>query len=203
MSAPRPADPVAPVPVSRSVAGPETPVQRKVGFEFEVIKDDKWKVSEVDEDGSKAAKTDTKAALIDLPRGLSYVAADNGNVEFVTRPLTTLTEVREAMDAIVAFHKQLSKDRTYEKNDDDGHYLITVAGAGRAKPQATLGVKMEHVGQLVAQLEKMRDSANPEPPAPTGRRGPHESPPTRPRSRRTRISATASPKGWPTSATRT
>ncbi|MGP3948774.1 eCIS core domain-containing protein [Streptomyces sp. 7N604] len=157
MSGPRPADAGSAAADPGPVAEPEVPhVQRKVGFEFEVT-DTTWRFYEVQEGGGKRLKKDTKAALIELPGRLSYVAADNGNVEFVTRPLTTLDEVRVALRDIIAFHDQLS---TKKKHTEDS-YQIEAAGQGKAKPQATFGIKMEKINDLVESLVKLDQQQEP------------------------------------------
>lgn len=123
-------------------------VQRKVGFEFEVRAGDEWKIREENENGGKSLKKDSKAPLIDLEGGLSFVSADNGNVEFVTHPLQSLPEVRRALAAIVAFHEKLSQEGTYSQ----APYTITTSGPGTAVPQATFGIRMENVAELARTL---------------------------------------------------
>jgi hypothetical protein len=130
----------------------EPHVQRAVGFEFEVT-DTNWKFRE---DGR--LKKDTKQALIDLEGDLAYVAADNGNVEFVTKPLATLAQVRTALRSIVAFHDKVSEDGRYVQDS----YEVLARGQGKAKPQATFGIGMQSVNQLVAKLQQMEEQANAE-----------------------------------------
>ncbi|MGC0375323.1 DUF4157 domain-containing protein [Streptomyces sp. SAI-229] len=130
--------------------GAEAQVQRKVGFEFEVT-DTNWKFRE-----NGRLKKDTKKSLIDLPGNLAYVAADNGNVEFVTHPLATLGDVRKALLSIVAFHDKASAAGKYT----EGAYEIEARGPGQAKPQATFGIGMQSVNQLVAKLETLEGQAN-------------------------------------------
>ncbi|QDI70016.1 hypothetical protein CD934_15885 [Streptomyces calvus] len=164
-----------PVPVARAVdtgatapgagpvASPDTAqVQRAVGFEFEVT--DGWRFYEYDEDeSSKHLKKDTKEALI--PLGDSYVSADNGNVEFVTKPLSDIATVEKALGEIVEFHTKL----TSSKNHREGPYEITTGSQGKAKPQATLGIKMEHIGTLVKTLRDRSRQADEPPPSKMGR----------------------------------
>lgn len=135
---------------ARAAEAGDPQVQRAVGFEFEVT-DTNWKFRE-----NGQLKKDTKQALIELDGGLAYVSADNGNVEFVTRPLATLEDVRKALLSVVAFHERVSDEERYAEGD----YEIEARGPGRAKPQATFGVGMQHIGQLVTKLEQLHEQAN-------------------------------------------
>jgi hypothetical protein len=131
-------------------------VQRAVGFEFEVA-DEGW---EFKEDGHK--KSDTKKELIKLKQDLSYVAADNGNVEFVTRPLDTLDQVRAALKDIVEFHDRLAAGKRPYR---EGAYTITARGEGQARPQATFGIRMQDIGALVETLRRRMEQEDAPPPA--------------------------------------
>jgi hypothetical protein len=153
MSGPCPAhsETATAAPDSPQAAEPEAPhVQRAVGFEFEVT-DTSWKFRE-----GGQLKKDTKKALIDLEGGLAYVAADNGNVEFVTRPLATLEDVRKALLSVVAFHDKVSQAKKYT----EGPYEIEARGQGQAKPQATFGIGMQSISRLVEKLEQLQQQAD-------------------------------------------
>ncbi|MEU6811841.1 DUF4157 domain-containing protein [Streptomyces sp. NPDC046831] len=158
LSGPRPADAETSAHGSEPVAGADPDhVQRKVGFEFEVRHGDEWRIHEEHEGGGRSLKKDSKAALINLAGNLSFVSADNGNVEFVTRPLQSLAEVRQALAAIVAFHNQLSRDKRYSQPP----YSITTRGPGVAVPQATFGIRMENIAALADTLTRLSQQANP------------------------------------------
>lgn len=133
--------------------------QRAVGFEFELSG---WRFEERKEGGTWKLKKDTKAALVTIgAAGKAYISADNGNVEYVTKPLSTWDDVVTAIGDIIACHENLiSSDRSwYDENgtrlSGDGHTAalrITAASQSAGHPQATIGVRMENITTLYARL---------------------------------------------------
>ena len=143
----------------------EPQIQRKVGYEFEITPNRAWQFFENiprgDQKGGKRLKTDTKNPLIDLGSG-AHVAADNGNVEFVTDPLTTLDQVESAVSNITNFHEDVARRGTH--TEPSGKYSIKAESVGQAKPQASFGMAMRNIPDLVSELDKFHQGDT-EPPA--------------------------------------
>src|ERR1700750_2550550 len=65
-------------------------VQRRIGFEFESVGDEKWRFHGRDHGGEAWAPIrHTKAMLVPTASGRGGISADNGNVEMRTEPLAT------------------------------------------------------------------------------------------------------------------
>jgi hypothetical protein len=173
------------VPVQRSDAferGAAVPVQRAVGFEFEVVPKDVSEVFEIEGD-SKSKKKDSKEPLLYLDdKRLAYLSADNGNVEYVTRPLRTRDDVKGAVSEIQAFHINFGKFSHRGRNswireidgEEKKRYEVRMPlSPSASKPQATIGVGMEGIGELFASFGRMRpESASADAP---DKRGPGKS----------------------------
>ena len=147
-------------------AGTAVPVQRAVGFEFEVDQGGS-SVNTVKENG-KEPKVDSKAALYDLPESgeLAYLSSDNGNVEYVTKPLEIRANVETAVSAIQKFHENNSSGETRtisgtESKDRNQYEVWIRKGPPKARPQATIGVGMQDITELFGRLVKMSESKEP------------------------------------------
>ena len=163
------ARPVTPV-------GEAVPVQRKVGFEFEVV-DDKSSVSRVKADGSLAKKKDSKKALkyLNDSGGFSnnksqkaYLAADNGNVEYITDPLKDRDEVKTAVGAITKFHAasgERERITPIARALDGGRYQVKLKKGGphMGRPQATIGLRIADILTLFGQLNEWSKEKAPGP----------------------------------------
>jgi hypothetical protein len=145
--------------------GDAVPVQRAVGFEFELgnyMSSVHTITTNPDGTESRARKTDTKAPLkyLNAAGNLvdsvedAYVSADNGSVEYVTVPLRTKAQVDSAIGSIVTFHT-MSNDRGSLRKEAitgvDGRRYEISAG-GKAKAQASLGVGLENITDLFREL---------------------------------------------------
>ncbi len=160
------------------VGGPVTPagaavtVQRAVGYEYELMPGASDVLyAEGTRKGSK--KSDSKGPLVfldaagqitsDSPaspyRGRAYISSDNGNVEYVTGPLDTEDQVKDAVGGIVAFHKQFttSGDENHTRAvvrgvDGETYRIMFNSRVPDARPQATIGIALQHVLSLFAKL---------------------------------------------------
>lgn len=145
--------------------GEAVPVQRAVGFEFELVRDtSSVKTVWTDKNGRKHEdlKTDSKELLEYLPNSgeLAYLSSDNGNVEYVTRPLNGERQVNGAVSSIVEFHKKNSNGKTRKIGKNNEKYEVKIdPGPPDARPQATIGVGMEHIETLFNKLNSMYDAS--------------------------------------------
>jgi hypothetical protein len=160
-----------------SPAADTAPVQRRVGFEFELIngKSRVWTVTmRRGEVATRRLKTDSKAALkyLDGADGFSngtgqhaYLSSDNGNVEYITDPLNDRNEVETAVGAIANFHKSVgNKKKRWPPVRGAGgrHYQVEIdPGPPPGRPQATLGLGLRNIKSL---FETLDEWADPEPP---------------------------------------
>lgn len=173
----------APAPPGAGLAGhPATPtgdavpVQRAVGYEYELLPNASV-VKYATGARKKQKKTDSKGPVAFLDsngdvanvtaaspyRGKAYISSDNGNVEYVTGPLDTEAEIRAAVGGIVKFHKD-SKARSANKplrvtGPDGEEYTISIQGVPDARPQATIGIALQHVLNLFATLGRWKRDA--------------------------------------------
>lgn len=177
--------PAAPARTTAGDGRPVTPtgdavqVQRAVGFEFEVTKGNSSVQEETTNDlgtTSWRSKTDSKAALKYLDAdgklvdsGQAYVSADNGNVEYVTKPLKTRDEVISAVRSIVRFHTGKATAQGYINAEitgvDGNNYRIHVSSLAGARAQASIGVGLENIPALFARLRTLAKGEVPQPPS--------------------------------------
>jgi hypothetical protein len=131
-------------------------VQRRVGYEFETT-NKSWKVHEqVGHDWR--VKTDSKKNLIPIGNApaTAHVNADNGNVEFVTEPLSTYQEVKATVERIVSRYAELKSQKETVYTVGGATYKVTTGKQdSTARPQATFGVQMHNIRSLVDELARM------------------------------------------------
>jgi len=158
--------------------GEAVPVQRKVGFEFEVV-DGKSTVSRVRAGGRLERKTDSKRALKYLNNSggfannksqKAYLAADNGNVEYITDPLKDRDQVKTAVGAITKFHAAAGSNERIAPIPSalgGGRYQVKLnrGGPHKGRPQATIGVRIANILTLFNQLTEWSKEQAPSPPA--------------------------------------
>jgi hypothetical protein len=148
--------------------GDAVPVQRAVGFEFELQKGSSSVHTVTTNSGgseSLTLKTDSKEPLKYLnasgklaSSGLAYISADNGRVEYVTEPLYTRDEVVSAVNSIVTFHTTPPQGRRTEDFRTSGtDYRVMVHTGTGAKPQASIGVGLEDITTLFKELRALSE----------------------------------------------
>lgn len=156
---------------------PSEAVQRKVGFEFESVGDSKWRFQGRNDDGENwAGISNTKEILLNTGNKMAGASADNGNVEFVTRPLSTWEEVASTIGElermVAALKEGHMNSGITELEDDDNVYAKSKTQLNKhrvnsfrsdiiARPQATIGVGMMNIGDLFAALTNMRKGTGP------------------------------------------
>lgn len=134
-------------------------IQRKVGFEFEAVNGESWKVQggKDDEEGWKLVKN-TKKFIYEQP--LYGVQSDNGHIEFVTKPLSTWTDMTTAIGGIKGLADEW-KDTSFntvggvdswKKQGGFDKYKVNCSGEMIAKPQSTLGVSGKNIMSMLKHL---------------------------------------------------
>jgi hypothetical protein len=135
-------------------------VQRRVGFEFESTHNSGWHFEGQRADGGWEGIGHTKAILLDTDDGRGGISADNGHVEFVTRPLTSLAEIQGTIGQLLGLRDRF-RNRTTQLADDERdtargreanqHQEIRVRVEGNGlitRPQATTGVTLADIPRL-------------------------------------------------------
>lgn len=139
-------------------AGEATAIQRRVGYEFEIPRS-----HILTEDGKRKSDTKEPLAYLDangrpkLSRGGgAYISADNGYVEYVTDPLETEADVKDAVGRIVSFHKQATDAAITETITalDGANYRVYVGKGAEGLPQASFGINLESIGHLFKKLNE-------------------------------------------------
>jgi len=139
-------------------------VQRKIGFEFQSVGDEKWRFQGRNTDAEEwRGINHTKDVLI--VEGLAGMSADNGDVEFVTPPLSKHEDVTRAVADLSALVSRFSKnvDTVLVGAENDTakarsgmnkhkiHSTPTLVG----RPQATLGVTLGSIPNLFRELSRL------------------------------------------------
>jgi len=168
----------------------EVPVQRAVGYEFELPPGSSkvWTLgTTASGNPSKRVKTDSKEPLQFLDNhgglagdypgspygGRAYISSDNGNVEYVTGPLETRRDVQTVVGSVAAFHASssgvTSGNRTIQDRDGNAYQVYIDPAVPGARPQATIGITMQQVMALFAKLGQWRKEAGSEQPQQLGK----------------------------------
>lgn len=148
-----------PGPEEESEDGSPEVVQRKVGFEFEASL---WKVKPY----SKGQQFDDKAKLYES--GNAEVQRDSGNLEFVTKPKDSWGGVQESLQEILnlvhTFRTQKKATTGYgpEINPIWKRYFKVTRESStiKAKPQASLGVPLSKVQDLIQEQGRTQPREN-------------------------------------------
>lgn len=145
-------------------------VQRKVGFEFESVGDNKWRFQGRNNDYEEwKGISNTKDVLLKSPSGLAGAGADSGNVEFITAPLSNWAEVTTAFQEMAGLVARLKTGDGTGKtvlNGADNAYAKSLTGFEQhridshgndiiARPQATFGVSIMKIPDLFDALINM------------------------------------------------
>jgi hypothetical protein len=148
-------------------------VQRRVGFEFEAVSGETWNVQGTTDGVSYKLVTETKKPLLQHT-AKTDLTADNGHIEFVTEPLASYTEVKAAMNAIVSMAGAFSQSpqmRTFAVGNTfaggtwvaEGGYIgyrTKAAGTMKGKAQATVGVTLDHLANLLTGIGSAANTGN-------------------------------------------
>jgi len=125
----------------------QSPIQRKVGFEFEttnhIIKEDEGNVP-------------LKAHIWDNDNGRWHIQNDDSKLEFVTEPFEDAkdisTSISEMSGLITNMVEKKTEDNIYTTGGKDWKYPVKINIADKtftASPQSTEGVLLEQIPELV------------------------------------------------------
>lgn len=144
-------------------------IQRRVGFEFEAAGGWQFLAKQANQNEPEPIKH-TKASILSTPNTFGNLSADNGNVEFRTKPLSTLQQVTDTINELLDFYQRFRNKDTQligqelttalaAINDAQHNYQqveIHAQGNLIARPQATLGIKLADIPTLLNQLVAIR-----------------------------------------------
>jgi hypothetical protein len=162
--------PLGPLEDTPAATGTEL-VQRRVGFEFESVTDSKWRFQGRNNDLEHwAGIAHTKEILLFTKSGNAGAGADNGVVEFITKPLSDWETVAGTMSELEKMVETL-RNKTTVLTDPENDKARAITGLAQhrivasntflARPQATIGVSALSIPELFTALLRMNKGGGP------------------------------------------